>query len=32
MGKGIKQIGDEGTIEEVLNRYIKHYNFMKKPI
>lgn len=30
--KGIKLVEDEGTVEEVLDRYIKHYNFMKKPI
>lgn len=30
--KGIKLVEDEGTIEEVLDRYIKHYNFMKSPI
>lgn len=30
--KEIKLVEDEGTIEEVLNRYINHYNFMKKPI
>ncbi|MGZ7046992.1 MAG: NifB/NifX family molybdenum-iron cluster-binding protein [Methanobacterium sp.] len=29
---GIKLIEDEGTIDEVLQRYIKHYNFMKKPL
>jgi predicted Fe-Mo cluster-binding NifX family protein len=30
--KGIKLVEDEGTVKEVLDRYIKHYNFMKKPI
>lgn len=30
--KGIKLVEDEGTVEEVLNRYIKHYQFMKRPI
>jgi hypothetical protein len=30
--KGIKLVEDEGTVEEVLDRYIKHYNFMKKRI
>jgi predicted Fe-Mo cluster-binding NifX family protein len=30
--KEIKLVQDEGPIEEVLNRYIKHYNFMKKPL
>jgi predicted Fe-Mo cluster-binding NifX family protein len=30
--KGIKLVEDEGTVEEVLDRYIKHYNFMKKPL
>ena len=26
---GIKLVMDEGPIDEVLNRYIDHYNFMK---
>ncbi len=30
--KGIKLVEDEGTVEEVLYRYIKHYKFMKKPL
>lgn len=30
--KGIKLVEDEGTVEEVLDRYIKHYQFMKKPL
>lgn len=27
---GIKLVTDEGPIEEVLQRYVDHYNFMKK--
>lgn len=27
---GIKLVNDEGPIDEVLKRYIDHYNFMKK--
>lgn len=27
---GIKLVTDEGPIDEVLKRYINHYNFMKK--
>lgn len=27
---GIKLVADEGPIDEVLKRYIDHYNFMKK--
>lgn len=30
MGKTV--IEDEGTVEEVLKRYIKHYQFMSKPL
>jgi len=30
MGKTV--VEDEGTIKEVLNRYIKHYQFMNKPL
>ena len=26
--KGIKLVSDEGPVEEVLQRYIDHYNFM----
>ena len=26
---GIKLVSDEGPVDEVLNRYIDHYNFMK---
>ena len=29
---GIKLIEDEGPIKEVLERYAKHYKFMKKPL
>jgi predicted Fe-Mo cluster-binding NifX family protein len=29
---GIKLVEDEGTIEDALHRYIKHHNFMKKPL
>ncbi|HML05862.1 MAG TPA: NifB/NifX family molybdenum-iron cluster-binding protein [Methanobacterium sp.] len=29
---GIDLVEDEGTIEDVIGRYIKHYNFMKKPL
>jgi predicted Fe-Mo cluster-binding NifX family protein len=29
---GINLVEDEGKIEEVLDRFIKHYNFMKKPL
>lgn len=29
---GIKLMEDEGTIEEVLDRYISHYKFMKEPL
>ena len=29
---GIKLIEDEGTIDEVLERFVNHYNFMKKPL
>ncbi len=29
---GIKLIEDEGSIEGVLERYIRHYNFMNKPL
>jgi predicted Fe-Mo cluster-binding NifX family protein len=28
--QGIKLVMDEGPIDEVLKRYIDHYNFMKK--
>jgi predicted Fe-Mo cluster-binding NifX family protein len=28
----IKLVQDEGPVEEVLERYIKHYQFMKKPL
>lgn len=27
---GIKLVTDEGSVDEVLKRYIDHYNFMKK--
>ena len=30
--KGIKLVEDEGPLNDVLEKYIKHYNFMKKPI
>lgn len=26
---GIRLVMDEGSVEDVLNRYIEHYNFMK---
>ncbi|MGL4669361.1 MAG: NifB/NifX family molybdenum-iron cluster-binding protein [Methanobacteriaceae archaeon] len=29
---GIKVVEDEGPVDEVLARYIKHIEFMKKPI
>ena len=29
---GINLVEDEGGIEEVLERYVNHYNFMKKPL
>ncbi|WP_225369480.1 NifB/NifX family molybdenum-iron cluster-binding protein [Methanobrevibacter arboriphilus] len=29
---GIKLVEDDGPIDEALNRYIDHYNFMKTPI
>jgi len=29
---GIKLVEDEGSIDEVLERYVKHYKFMKKPL
>ncbi|MBM4242150.1 MAG: dinitrogenase iron-molybdenum cofactor biosynthesis protein [Euryarchaeota archaeon] len=29
---GIKLIEDEGPVENVLERYISHYKFMKKPL
>lgn len=29
---GIKLVEDEGNIENVLDRFVKHYNFMKKPL
>lgn len=29
---GIKLVEDEGSIDEVLTRYIKHYKFMNKPL
>lgn len=29
---GIKLVEDEGTIDEVLERYVNHYKFMKKPL
>jgi predicted Fe-Mo cluster-binding NifX family protein len=29
---GIKIVEDEGPIEDVLERYVKHYKFMKKPL
>lgn len=29
---GIKLVEDGGTIDEVIQRYIKHYKFMKKPL
>ncbi len=30
MGKDV--VEDEGTVEEVLGRYIKHYQFMNRPL
>jgi len=29
---GLKLVEDEGPLEEVLNRYIEHYKFMKAPL
>jgi len=29
---GIKLVEDEGSIGEVLERFVNHYNFMKKPL
>lgn len=29
---GIKLVEDEGSIDEVLERYVKHYKFMNKPL
>jgi len=29
---GIKLVEDEGPVDEVLERYIAHYKFMKKPL
>lgn len=29
---GIKLVEDEGSVEEVLERYVNHYKFMKKPL
>ncbi|WP_414469556.1 NifB/NifX family molybdenum-iron cluster-binding protein [Methanobacterium sp. ACI-7] len=29
---GIKLVEDEGSLEEVLERYANHYKFMKKPL
>jgi len=29
---GIKLVEDEGTVEEVIERYVRHYKFMKKPL
>jgi len=29
---GIKLVEDEGTIDEVLERYVNHYKFMKKSL
>ena len=29
---GLKLVEDEGSIDEVLNRYIDHYKFMKAPV
>jgi len=29
---GLKLVEDEGPIDEVLNRYIEHYKFMKAPL
>ena len=29
---GIKLVEDEGTVEKVLQRYVNHYKFMKKPL
>ena len=29
---GIKLVEDEGSIENVLERFVNHYNFMKKPL
>jgi len=30
--KEIKLVQDDGPVEEVLKRYIKHYQFMKNPL
>lgn len=30
MGKDV--VEDEGTVEEVLGRYVKHYQFMNRPL
>ena len=30
--QGIKLVMDEGPIDEVLERYMEHVNFMKKPV
>ncbi len=29
---GIKLVEDEGSVDEVLDRFINHYKFMKKPL
>jgi predicted Fe-Mo cluster-binding NifX family protein len=29
---GIKLVEDEGSVDEVLSRYIDHYKFMKSPL
>ena len=29
---GIKLVEDEGTVDEVLERFVNHHNFMKKPL
>jgi len=29
---GLKLVEDEGPLDEVLNRYIEHYKFMKAPL
>ncbi|MGB9937613.1 MAG: NifB/NifX family molybdenum-iron cluster-binding protein [Methanobacterium sp.] len=29
---GIKLVEDEGSVAEVLKRYVNHYKFMKKPL
>lgn len=29
---GIKLVEDEGSVDEVIERYVNHYKFMKKPL